>query len=838
MQKVTPMMQQYLKIKDEHPDVLLLYRLGDFYELFYDDAITASKVLEITLTSRDKKKDPIPMCGVPYHSAKGYIERLIDHGYKVAICEQMEDPKQVKGMVKREVVRIITPGTLIDDFGMEDGKSNYILALSEDRGSYITAYSDISTGEINAFTTADPVILKSEIDRIRPSEIVVEESITGILAELYQDPPSNTTYSSDEFHALECSAEITEAEKGTLSLLISYIRSVNMRELKHFRTVEKHKIKETMQLNYAAISNLELLESLQTKKTKGSLFWYLNETGTPMGKRKLRKWVERPLLNESMIMLRQDAVETLLGHFLEREDMRGLLDDVYDIERLVGRLSFGNIDAKDLVQLRDSLGVLPGLERLLADTGLLESELFTAFDPLRDVHTILQESLNDSPPKTIREGGIFKDGYSEKLDELRYISNNGRTWLNGYIEDERERTGIKNLKVGFNKVFGYYIEISKANAVNFDADAFDYSRKQTLTNAERFITPELKEMESKILSAQDESIILEHNLFNELRRGMEAYIDRLQTTAALISTLDCVISFATVANEYRLVRPEFTDGELHIEEGRHPVVEKVIGENTYVPNSLTMDDSTFVYLITGPNMSGKSTYMRQTAIISILAQMGMYVPARSARLPIFDQIFTRIGASDDLASGKSTFMIEMMEANDALKNATGDSLLIFDEIGRGTSTYDGMALAHSMLEFIHDEIGAKTLFSTHYHEITRLGQTLSGLKNVHVKATEYDGRLVFLHKVKPGAVERSYGIHVARLAELPENVTDRADELLHMFESGTEAPAQQLELALDDDESYDDHPVVDMLKQTDINNLTPMDALMKLNEMKNRLKGE
>ncbi|AKG73821.1 DNA mismatch repair protein MutS [Salinicoccus halodurans] len=838
MQKVTPMMQQYLSIKDEHPDVLLLYRLGDFYELFYDDAITASKVLEITLTSRDKKKDPIPMCGVPYHSAKGYIERLIGQGYKVAICEQMEDPKQVKGMVKREVVRIITPGTLIDDFGMDDGKSNYILALQENKGMYSTAYSDISTGEIHAFTTGDLTILKSEIDRIRPSEIVVEESIAGILDELYQDPPFNTPYASDEIHALDCSDDITEDEKGTLSLLVSYIRAANMRDLKHFRTVEKHKIKETMQLNYAAISNLELLESLQTKKTKGSLFWYLNETGTPMGKRKLRKWVERPLLNESMIRLRQEAVGTLLGHFLEREDMRTLLDSVYDIERLVGRLSFGNIDAKDLVQLKDSLSVLPQMESLLRDTGMLESNLFTAFDPLRDVHAILEGSLHDSPPKTIREGGIFKDGYNEKLDELRYISNNGRTWLNGYIEDERKRTGIKNLKVGFNKVFGYYIEISKANAVNFDAEAFEYNRKQTLANAERFITPELKEMESKILSAQDESIILEYNLFNDLRNRIEMYIARLQNTADLISTLDCVISFATVANEYRLVRPEFTQNELNIEDGRHPVVEKVIGENTYVPNSLDMDGSTFIYLITGPNMSGKSTYMRQTAIISILAQMGMYVPAKSARLPIFDQIFTRIGASDDLASGKSTFMIEMMEANDALKNATKDSLLIFDEIGRGTSTYDGMALAQSMLEFIHEKIGAKTLFSTHYHEITRLGQTLPGLKNVHVKATEYDGKLVFLHKVKPGAVERSYGIHVARLAELPATVTKRADELLHMFENGTEAPSQQLELALGDSESYNDHPVVEMLKDTDVNNMTPMEALMALNEMKNRLKGE
>ncbi len=778
------------------------------------------------------------MCGVPYHSAKRYIEKLIGQGYKVAICEQMEDPKQVKGMVKREVVRIITPGTLIDDFGMDDGTSNYILALQENKGVYSTAYSDISTGEIHAFTTDDLALLKSEIDRVRPSEIVVEENIAGILDELYQDPPPNTAYASDELHTLDYSDEITEDEKGTLSLLVSYIRAHNMRELKHFRTVEKHKIKETMQLNYAAISNLELLESLQTKKAKGSLFWYLNETGTPMGKRKLRKWVERPLLNANLIRIRQDAVGSLLEHFLEREDMRTLLDAVYDIERLVGRLSFGNIDAKDLVQLRDSLGVLPQMESLLRESGLLDSKLFAGFDPLQDVYAILEESLHDSPPKTIREGGIFKDGFNEKLDELRYISNNGRTWLNEYIEDERERTGIKNLKAGFNKVFGYYIEISKANAVNFDAEAFEYNRKQTLTNAERFITPELKEMESKILSAHDESVILEHNLFNELRTRMEMYIAGLQNTADLISTLDCVISFAKVSSAYRLVKPEFTYDELKIEEGRHPVVEKVIGENTYVPNSLDMDDSTFIYLITGPNMSGKSTYMRQTAIISIMAQMGMYVPAKSARLPIFDQIFTRIGASDDLASGKSTFMIEMMEANDALKNATKDSLLIFDEIGRGTSTYDGMALAQSMLEFIHEKIGAKTLFSTHYHEITRLGQTLGGLKNVHVKATEYDGKLVFLHKVKPGAVERSYGIHVARLAELPKSVTQRADELLHMFESGTEAPEQQLELPLDDNESYNDHPVVDMLKEADINNMTPMDALTALNEMKNRLKGE
>lgn len=839
MATVTPMMQQYLNIKEEHPGVLLFYRLGDFYELFYDDAITASKVLEITLTSRDKKKDPIPMCGVPYHSAKGYIERLIDQGYKVAICEQMEDPKKTKGMVKREVVRIITPGTLIDDFGMDDGRSNYILALDEESGLFTAAYSDISTGEIFAFSTGDRDVLKSEIDRIRPREVVVEADIEGLMSDLYSDPPVTTPFSNESHFPLEYGEGITEGEQKTLDLLVGYIRAHNMKDLKHFRTVEKHRIKETMQLNYAALSNLELLESLQTKKTKGSLFWYLNRTETPMGKRKLRKWIERPLLRRKAIEERHEAVTVLLDHFIEREDMRSLLNNVYDIERLVGRLSFGNIDAKDFVQLRDSLQGLPAIAEMLERIGLLGTPQFRSFDILDDVHSLLADSLNDSPPKTIREGGIFREGYSSRLDEYRYISNNGRVWLNDYIERERERTGIKNLKVGFNKVFGYYIEISKGNAVNFDAEKFDYQRKQTLTNAERFITPELKEMESKLLSAQDESVILEYELFVALREHMEQFIPRLQTTADIISTLDCLVSFATVANEYRLVRPEFSEDELSITEGRHPVVEKVIGENTYVPNSLDMDQDTFIYLITGPNMSGKSTYMRQVAIISIMAQMGMYVPAEAAVLPIFDQIFTRIGASDDLASGKSTFMIEMMEANDALQNATEDSLLIFDEIGRGTSTYDGMSLAQAMLEYIHHHIGAKTLFSTHYHEMTRLSTELDHLKNVHVKATEYDGKLIFLHKVKPGPVERSYGIHVAKLAELPDEVTSRANDLLKTFEQdGRVMGSEQLSLPLDDTEAFEAHPVINQLKSLDINQMTPLDAMMKLQELKNELEGE
>ncbi|MFD2829016.1 DNA mismatch repair protein MutS [Corticicoccus populi] len=838
----TPMMKQYLSIKDQHPDALLFFRLGDFYELFFEDAVTASKTLEITLTSRDKKKDPIPMCGVPYHSAKGYIEKLINEGFKVAICEQMENPREVKGMVKREVVRIITPGTLIDDFGMDDGQSNYLLSLVKENGMYTVSYSDISTGDIFAFSTENMTDLTSEVSRIKPSEMVVDEASESVIKEMYQDPPLYTIYEKKEHYDLEREDDVTEA--SAIDLLMNYIYSHNMKDLSHFRIVKKHKLNESMQLNYAALSNLELLTNLQTKKEKGSLFWYLNKTETPMGKRKLRRWIERPLMRVTDIKMRHSVVNILLDHFIEREDLKSLLNQVYDIERLVGRLSFGNIDAKDLIQLRDSLYNLPAVDRLLTELQLNEVPLFTGFDTLADIHRLLDDSLLDPPPKHIREGNIFKSDYDEKLQELRYIQENARQFLNDYIEGEREKTGIKSLKIGFNKVFGYYIEISKVNAMNFDTETHQYERKQTLTNAERFITPELKEMETKILSAEDESIILEYRLFNELKAKMTQHIDRLQKTAEQISTLDCLISFAAVANEYHLTEPVFNQEMLNITDGRHPVVEKVIGENTYVPNDLQMDDENFIYLITGPNMSGKSTYMRQVAIISIMAQIGMYVPAQSASLPVFDAIFTRIGASDDLSSGKSTFMIEMMEANDALKRATKDSLLIFDEIGRGTSTYDGMALAEAMLEYIHNHIGAKTLFSTHYHEITKLDSVLSGLSNYHVKATEYDGRLVFLHKVKPGAVEKSYGIHVARLAELPEEVTKRAENILAELEAGSytqdhsrEREAAQLEFPLPDTEGKRDD-VSEALRQMDLNQMTPMDAMIKLNELKSLIKDD
>lgn len=840
----TPMMKQYLSIKDEHPDALLFFRLGDFYELFYDDAITASKVLEITLTARDKKKDPIPMCGVPHHSSRNYIEKLIENGFKVAICEQMEDPREVKGMVKRAVVRVITPGTLIDDFGMDDGRNNYLLALHTDGHFYSAGYADISTGELYSFQTADENEMKNEVERIGPSELVVDKDSEPLIEFIYNDPPLYTVYENVQEYDVEKEDNVDEDD--VINLLLSYITANNMKSLMHFRPVKKHNISGAMQLSSTAISNLELLSNIQTKKEKGSLFWYLNRTETPMGKRKLRSWIERPLMNVTQIKARHDVVNIFLDNFIERADLIKLLNQVYDIERLVGRLSFGNIDAKDLVQIRDSLEGLPEIKRILSVLDLLDFRIFNDFDALEDVFHILNDSLLDPPPKTVRDGNIFKSEYNEKLSGLRYIQDNARSYLNEYLEAERERTGIKNIKIGFNKVFGYFIEISKVNALNFDAEKFEYSRKQTLTNAERFITPELKEMETKILTAEDESIVLEYRLFTELRTQMEGYIERLQMTAEMISSLDCLLSYAEVSNTYRLTEPDFNQDKFEIEEGRHPVVEKVIGENTYVPNDLQMNREDFMYLITGPNMSGKSTYMRQVAIISIMAQMGMFVPAKSATLPVFDAIFTRIGASDDLSSGKSTFMIEMMEANDALRKATENSLLIFDEIGRGTSTYDGMALAESMLVYIHNFIGAKTLFSTHYHELTKLDSELDGLSNYHVKATEYDGKLVFLHKVKPGAVEKSYGIHVARLAELPEEVTSYAREKLATLESGRSASGRadnyQLELPLDDMEtagrSDEARDVMDRLSAVDVNSMTPLDALQTLNDLKHMIKGD
>lgn len=836
MTNVTPMMKQYFSIKEDHKDALLLFRLGDFYELFYDDAVTAAKVLEITLTTRDKKNN-IPMAGVPHHSAKGYIEKLINHGYKVAICEQMEDPKEVKGMVKREVVRIITPGTLIDDFGIDSGESNYILSVYFNNQTYEVSYSDISTGEIYQFDTTDLEVVTSEIRRITPREIVVNSHALESVRDMFYEPPMITVKDTFETHDIELNSDVLN--RNAVDLLLSYIETQNMKPLEHLKPVEKYNVHAYLKLNYAALSNLELLENLQTKKQKGSLYWYLNHTETPMGKRRLRRLIEQPLVNKEDIINRQNIVEILLDNFLPREDMKNLLNNVYDIERLVGRMSFGNIDVKGFIQLRDSLEHLPEIETLLIETKLTDNHIFRNFDNMSDIYNTLKV-LKDEAPKTIREGEIFKSGVSEELDELREIRDNSRVWLENYLEKERERTGIKNMKIGFNKVFGYFIEISKGQATSFDSDAYGYTRRQTLTNAERYITDELKSMEDKILKSEDESILLEYRMFLELKDMLSEHITRLQIIAEQLAMLDVFISFATVANMYSLVKPEFSDFILELKDSRHPIVEKMSGETNYVPNDVKLDQDTGIYLITGPNMSGKSTYMRQIALIAIMAQMGMFVPASKATVPIFDAIFTRIGASDDLSSGKSTFMIEMMEANEALKHATKDSLLIFDEIGRGTSTYDGMALAEAMLLYIHNKIGSKTLFSTHYHELTELDKRLHRLVNVHVKATEHNGELIFLHKVEYGAVEKSYGIHVAELAGLPLEVIVEARNILSTLEVNETSNVRQLELDLMDNDTskFDDTntEILEQIKNLNINELSPLDALMFIDKIKKEMK--
>lgn len=819
MSNVTPMMKQYLSIKEEHKDAFLFFRLGDFYELFYDDAVEAAKLLEITLTSRDKTSN-IPMAGVPYHSATRYIEKLINHGYKVAICEQMEDPKAVKGMVKREVVRVITPGTLIDDFGISQDESNYILSLNQHDDIYDVVYGDISTGDMYSFETKDLDTLYTQLSRISPREIVVSNNSEAVLHNFYNDPPLITVVDGT-------SSEVQ---------LLSYIESQNKQRLSHLKDIIEINVDSNLKLSQSTISNLELVENLQTKKQKGSLYWYLNKTETPMGRRKLKRLIESPLVNLEEIKNRQDVVGKLLENFIEREDIKAALNNVYDIERLTGRMSFGNIDVKGFIELRDSLEGLPNVYKLLSSIGLIDNILFKDFDVLSDVYEMLKVLKSDAP-KTIREGNIFEYGVSKELDELRDIQNNSREWLENYLSKEKEKTNIKNMKIGFNKVFGYFLEISKGQAATFDAEKFGYDRRQTLTNSERYITPELKEMEDKILKAEDESVILEYNMFIDLREKVKGHTERLQRTSEQLSILDCLISFADVSNEYQLVRPEFTEDELEIIDGRHPIVEKMLGERTYVPNDVKMDDDTFIYLITGPNMSGKSTYMRQVAIITIMSQIGMNVPAASCKIPIFDAIYTRIGASDDLSSGKSTFMIEMMEANDALKHATKNSLIIFDELGRGTSTYDGMALAEAMLKYIHNYIGAKTLFSTHYHELTDLDASLHHLMNVHVKASEKNGVLEFQHKVEKGAVEKSYGIQVAELADLPREVTIEARKVLKRLENTNDntVDVTQLELTLDDT-SEQTSTIEEKIKTLNINHISPIEALTLLSEFQDELK--
>ncbi|MCE4048130.1 MULTISPECIES: DNA mismatch repair protein MutS [Bacillaceae] len=871
MTTYTPMIQQYLQVKADYQDAFLFFRLGDFYEMFFDDAIKASQELEITLTSREGGgNERIPMCGVPHHSAKNYIEQLVERGYKVAICEQTEDPKQAKGVVRREVVQLITPGTMMEGRNLSDKENNYIATITVlDNHTYGFAYSDLSTGECKATKTTGFDAALNELSLSGAKEVIISPDFPEDSKKRMQERAHLTLSYENDAAVLEqygvLLAEVhDEALQSTVSRLFAYLYRTQKRSLDHLQPVSVYVIDDFMKIDYFSKRNLELTETIRSKGKKGSLLWLLDETKTAMGGRLLKQWIDRPLLNRDKIAERQNMVEVMISHYFERMDLREKLKEVYDLERLAGRVAFGNVNARDLVQLKKSLQQIPAIQELVAQFGTNEANLLASeLDPCEEVTDLLETAIVENPPLSVKEGNIILDGYNEELDKYRDASRNGKTWIAQLERQEREKTGIKSLKIGYNRVFGYYIEVTRANVHLLQEG--QYERKQTLANAERYITPELKEKESLILQAEEKIVELEYDLFTIIRETVKDYIPRLQMLAKTVSALDVLQCFATVSEDRRYVKPAFSSERvLHIQNGRHPVVEKVMNSQSYVANGCLMDADRELLLITGPNMSGKSTYMRQVALTSILAQIGCFVPAEEATLPIFDQVFTRIGAADDLISGQSTFMVEMLEARNALLHATKDSLILFDEIGRGTSTYDGMALAQAIIEHIHDIVGAKTLFSTHYHELTVLDQELARLSNVHVSAMEQNGKVVFLHKIKEGAADKSYGIHVAQLAELPPELIDRAQELLlslEQKEDGKQAAAQVIvkeetpavesngdaQLSFFD-EMQNQKPaaklagkekqILQKIKSLDILDMTPMQALNTLYELHKKIKND
>lgn len=860
--KQTPMMEQYTKIKNHYSDAFLFYRLGDFYEMFNEDALKASQLLELTLTSRNRNADePIPMCGVPYHSAKGYIDTLIGQGYKVAICEQVEDPKTAKGMVKREVVQLITPGTAMDSKDQDGKTNNYLTALTvNDQEGYSLAYADLSTGELKVTELSDHEELISELMSLKTKEIVFKEAeAQDLQTELTEKLGILVSVQREvESHTGQLIKNVSEGESQVvLNLLLSYLTTTQKRSLDHLQKAEVYTPNHFLKMDHYSKQNLELTTSIRGGQKKGTLLWVLDETKTAMGGRLLKQWIDRPLVQTTEIAKRQDVVENLMEYFFERTDLNETLTKVYDLERLAGRVAFGNVNGRDLIQLKTSLNQIPFLRNSIEEMNNKGewNSLLKELDPVDEVVELIEEAINDEAPISIKDGDLIKDTFNEQLSEYRNAMKNGKEWIAQLEAAERERTGIKKLKIGYNKVFGYYIEISRAN-VQFLQEG-RYERKQTLANAERFITPELKEKESLILEAEEKSLALEYELFSQVRETVKKYIERVQKLAKIVAAIDVLQSFATTSEKYHYVRPKMKsdDQTIYLVEGRHPVVEKVLGKQTYVPNSVDMDEETDILLITGPNMSGKSTYMRQLALTVIMAQIGCFVPADEAELPVFDRIFTRIGAADDLISGQSTFMVEMMEANQALTYATAKSLILFDEIGRGTATYDGMALAEAIIEHIHEKVQAKTLFSTHYHELTSLDRHLSRLTNIHVGAIEENGELVFLHKMLPGPSDKSYGIQVAQLAGLPRTLLRRASEILEKLEQSKPFAAnsstsdeeneketklnsvseREEQLALFDFGDEKIEKVVKELKELNIIKLTPLEALNKLNELYEKL---
>ena len=840
--KLSPMMQQYMDIKDNYEDAIIFFRLGDFYEMFFDDAILASRILELTLTGKNAGLDErVPMCGVPHHAYSSYVDELIEKGYKVAICEQLEDPKETKGMVKRDVVQVITKGTRIDT-NIDSRDNNYIANVYSFDYCFGLSYADISTGEVYAtLIEGDNDKVIKEIARNSFREVIVNDSIDRELVErLRSEYDILVTITKEELEDENYSYIYKEIEDvrlvKTLKHLLYYVLENKKGDLHHLQRCSVVKSSTYLEFDINTRKNLELIETLRNRERQYSLLWLLDKCKTAMGSRFLKHSILNPLTDKNEILKRYDFVSLLSTEFILRDDLIKLLEQVYDLERLVGRVTYGNLNAKDLIQLKNSIKVLPDIKKILK-----QLKVDKKIDTFEELYELLEKTIYEDAPFSLHEGHLIKEGYNSELDELKKISSGSKDFILEMEKTEKERTGIKNLKVGFNKVFGYYIEVSKGQSA-LVKEEFGYERKQTLANAERFITPVLKEKENIILGAEEKIISLEYKLFMDIREVVKRYVQKLQRTAKVISEIDMIQAFSVVSDSYKFVRPEITDEkQIKLIECRHPVVEQVM-KDKYIANDIVMDKTTNILLITGPNMAGKSTYMRQCAITVIMAQIGCFVPCREAVLPIFDKIFTRIGASDDLVSGESTFMVEMKEANYAIENATENSLILFDELGRGTATYDGMSLAQAILEYIHDKIKAKTMFSTHYHELTVLEKDLKKLKNVHVSAIEENGRITFLHKVKVGAVDKSYGIHVAALAKLPDSLIKRADEILSVYEKKSvkkETFTQTTLFELDEAEvTPKKNEIEEKIKEINPLEMTPMEALSFLYEINKEAKNK
>lgn len=838
-EKYSPMMMQYLEIKKQNPDTLILFRLGDFYELFFDDAKIASRVLELVLTGKNAGvKERVPMCGVPYHAVTQYVDKLIKNGYKVGIVEQLEDPKDVKkGIVKRDVVQIITPGTLID-VGLNETNNNYIVSVESYGSFYVLAYCDISTGELGVLNIEnDNEVLLNEIDTLEAKEIVVSSSFdTSIFAKELAKHKFTISYEEECEPTLDFENLVMNLNDirqiRVVCRLVSYLLKTQKRSLDYLQSAKVIKTKAYLAMDVFTRFNLELTRTQRSDDRYGSLLWVLDKTKTAMGARLLKSYIVRPLSDLALINERLDYVSSFVNAFIARKEIGELLKEVYDLPRLIARIGYGNANGKDLVQLARSLKVVPSIKDALNNSNdQLLINLSTKLNSLDNIVNLIDSAIVENPPFSIKEGGIIRRGFNSDLDELYKLSKGGKEWLNEFENKEKERTGIKTLKVGFNKVFGFYIEVSKGQ-LPLVKEEFNYIRKQTLTTGERFITPELKEKEELILTSEEKSIKLEYVLFNEIREEIQKYTEKIQTLSEILSFIDVLRSFAEVSVDNNYVRPSFNN-LVDIKEGRHPVLEKVLKNSEYVSNDLYLDEDNFLKIITGPNMGGKSTFMRQIALIVIMAQIGCFVPCKEATLKVFDKIFTRIGASDDLVSGQSTFMVEMLEANHALRNASKDSLIIFDEIGRGTSTFDGMALAQAIIEYLTYNVKALTLFSTHYHELTSLEKELKGVKNIHVDVYEENDEVTFLYKIKEGPANKSYGINVARLASLPQELLDRASSILTSLEKN-KVDVNNNKLIVK--EVIKESQIEQKLKEVDLLNMSPLDALNFLFELKKEVK--